>query len=94
MNCELFSVRDQAADGYVEPFAAPTIEFAIRSFSDSVQKEGHAFARYPQDFALFHVGTFDMALGVMDGFPARKIADASQFAHGSLLDLLQDEEQA
>ncbi len=59
----LFTVYDSAAGAFLDPFVAPSIEFAIREFRTIVNKEGHQFNLYPSDYTLFHIGTF----GTEDG---------------------------
>lgn len=65
MNTEIFTVYDSAARRYLEPFCAETIETAIRMFRALVEKEGHSFNRWPQDYTLFHIGKFDSENGVL-----------------------------
>ncbi len=79
MKIELFAVLDQAAERFLEIFCAPTIEFAIRGFKEACGKEGHQFQKFPEDFALFHVGTFDCELGAIEPRSAHKIAIAGSF---------------
>ncbi len=66
----LFTVYDSAAGGFLDPFVAPSIEFAIREFRTIVNKEGHQFNLYPSDYTLFHIGTFDPENGVLSGTDA------------------------
>lgn len=84
MKIELFSVLDSAAERYLEIFCAPTLEFAIRGFREACGKEGHQFQKFPEDFSLFHVGTFNAELGAIEPIPAHKIAIASSFVHEGL----------
>lgn len=65
MDTNLFTVFDAAANAFLEPFHAPTIEFAIREFRRAVNQEGHHFNRFPSDYTLFHVGQFDQSTGVI-----------------------------
>ncbi len=77
MKMELFAVLDQAAERFLELFCAPTLEFAIRGFREACGQEGHQFRKFPEDFSLFHVGTFDCELGVIEPIVAHKIAMAT-----------------
>lgn len=65
MNVELFTVYDSAARRYLEPFGAETIEVALRMFRQLVNREGHGFAKFPEDYTLFHVGRFDAETGLL-----------------------------
>ncbi len=90
MKVEIFSVFDSAATRYMDPFTAPTIEFALRGFREACCREDHQFRKFPQDYALYHVGSFDAELGVIKSMEARKVANASSML-GPQIDL---EEQA
>lgn len=68
MKTGLFTVFDNAANRFLEPFPAETVEVAIRSFREIVNTDGHQFNKFPQDYTLFHVGVFDQELGTIDAF--------------------------
>lgn len=79
MNIELFAIFDSAAERYIEPFCGSTIGVALRGFQEACEKEGHQFNKFPEDYALYHVGSFDADLGVLTPIPAHKIAQASSY---------------
>lgn len=79
MSVELFTVFDQAANRYMDPFCAPTIEFAVRGFREACETDGHQFNKYPEDYVLYHVGGFDAELGVLEPSNPHKIANAMSF---------------
>lgn len=91
---ELFSILDAAAERYMDPFCAPTIEFAIRGFKEACSIKDHQFSKFPEDYSLFHIGTFDPELCQIDPCIAKKIAVASSFVHGGQLDIEYDGEIA
>jgi len=62
----LFTVYDAAAGLYLDPFVAPSIEFAIREFRKIVNTEGHQFNNFPADYTLFHIGKFSAESGNLD----------------------------
>lgn len=68
---KMFAIRDSAANAYMPPFSLPTTEIAIRSFSEVVNQEGHAFNKHPSDYELFSLGEFNDADGSVtcDGPP-------------------------
>lgn len=82
MMMEIFSVLDMAAKQYLEPFFAPTIDFAIRGFKSACQKDGHQFAEYPEDYVLYKIGVFDGEKGEITGESMQKIANATSFTGG------------
>jgi hypothetical protein len=61
----LFTVFDSAAKAYMEPFFAPTVEFAIRKFRATVNEPGTTIHRFPEDYSLFAIGEFDPETGMV-----------------------------
>ena len=56
----IFTVFDSKAAAYLTPFYAQTKGVAIRQFSDAINGDPtHNFARHPEDFTLFELGTYD-----------------------------------
>jgi len=68
MNC--FTVYDSAARRYLEPFFAETVEVAIRMFRTLCNRPEHQFAKFPEDYALFHIGSFSQETGMLESFVA------------------------
>lgn len=71
MKLTICSVRDSKADAFLQPFFAQSRGVAIRSFSAAAKpaataEASHDFAKYPDDFSLFELGTFDQVTGVID----------------------------
>lgn len=62
---QVFTVYDSAAKAFLSPFQAPTIESAIRSFREVVNREGHQFNKFPEDYTLFHIGHFELDTGML-----------------------------
>lgn len=81
---EGFTVYDSAAARYLDPFFAPTIEFAIRGFRQAVNKEGHQFHEFPEDYTLFHVGSFDPEKGIFVPQEPRSLGVAITFLNKGL----------
>ncbi len=79
MRVELFAVFDAAAKRFIDPFCGPTLEYAIRGFREVCETDGHQFQKYPEDYSLFHVGSFDSELGALTPLEGHKIAMASSF---------------
>lgn len=69
MREEIFTVFDTAAKRFLQPFFADTVEVACRMFRELVNKEGHQFNKYPEDYVLFHLGTYDGENGSLNSFP-------------------------
>lgn len=79
MMSELFSVFDSAANMYIEPFFAPTVAFALRGFQEACQKDGHQFHKFPEDYILYHIATFEHKTGVLIPLTPHKVAMALSF---------------
>ena len=72
----VFTVRDAVADRFLEPFFLPNEGTARRSFSEAVNSPGHQFNKYPEDYALYVIGSFDEEAGVLTPCEARKLVNA------------------
>lgn len=59
----LFSVRDLKAGTYGQPFALANRQVAMRTFSTWVLNPESFFSKFPHDFELFEVGSFDQLTG-------------------------------
>lgn len=55
----VFSIYDTKASAYLTPFFLPTVPMALRVFAECANSSDHQFGRHPEDFTLFHLGTFD-----------------------------------
>lgn len=66
----VFTVFDSAARRFLEPFCADTPEVACRMFRTLVNREGHQFNRFPEDYTLFQIGEFDGELGTLKSLSA------------------------
>lgn len=60
---QILAVRDRAVDSFGTPIFVPAVGVAVRSFSDEVNRPESAMSAHPEDYDLFHLGTYDDALG-------------------------------
>jgi len=65
MITKAFSVRDSKANTFGVPFFAVNSAVAARMFTDLVSDVKSTVSRFPDDFTLFEVGSFDDDKGVM-----------------------------
>lgn len=65
MQINVFSVYDSKAEFYGTPFFMPTVNSAIRAFSDLANDRSTTIFKHPGDFTLFHIGTFDDRQGIV-----------------------------
>jgi len=63
---KVFTVHDSPAAAFLPPFYFATVGMAIRAFTDSVNDPGHQFAKHPNDYTLFALGTYDDSNGQFD----------------------------
>lgn len=59
MLTKIFTVYDTKAKAYMPPFYMQSTGQAMRAFEDTVNDETHAFAKHPEDYVLYELGTFD-----------------------------------
>ena len=63
MKLQMFSVYDQKARTFCTPFFCPNEHVAVRAFGHSANDPTTEVGRYPHDFSIYHLGTFDMETG-------------------------------
>lgn len=58
---QILCVRDRAADVFGRPSFHTSVGGAIRGFVDEINRahEENVMFRHPEDFDMFHVGTYD-----------------------------------
>lgn len=59
MKLEMMAVKDEALEAYMRPFFAQSVGQAARMFADEVNNEQGEMVKHPQDYALYHLGTWD-----------------------------------
>lgn len=60
----VFSVYDEKAQAFMQPFFAHSRGLAVRQLSGISDPE-HPFVKWPEDFRLYCLGHFDDARGVI-----------------------------
>ena len=59
MNLNIYSIKDSKAGTFSQPFYSVNHSTAIRSFNASLQDATNPLSNYPQDFSLYHLGTWE-----------------------------------
>lgn len=59
----MYSVRDSKGETYSPPFLAKTPGEAERMFTNEVHNTQSQISKYPEDFDLYHLGTYDDVTG-------------------------------
>ncbi len=66
MKLQAYSIHDQAAKAFINPFFMHNDGLAIRAFSDNVNsKDDNNIAKHPDQFTLYHLGSFDDEKGAL-----------------------------
>ncbi len=63
MITDIFAVLDACAQRYLEPFFCPNVDVAIREFRRLANDTTCRFAIHPEDYVLYHIGTWDFETG-------------------------------
>lgn len=59
MKVKMFTILDAKAEAYLQPFFAQTEGVAIRMVQSTLEKGDSNFSKYPDDFSMFLIGTYD-----------------------------------
>lgn len=59
MKLKVYTVYDSKTEAYIQPFYMQAKGQAIRSFTELVQDEKHAFGKHPEDYTIFELGDYD-----------------------------------
>lgn len=65
MIVQVFAVRDSKAALFSQPWFSVSVASAVRAFTDAVNDGKGDFGKHPDDYTLFHIGTFDDQGGVV-----------------------------
>lgn len=55
----MFTIYDSKAQAYLPPFFLHAEQIAMRTFGDCVNDPKHQFGLHPEDYTLWHIGSFD-----------------------------------
>lgn len=56
---KMFVIYDSKTEAYLTPFFMPSKGDAIRALSSLVADVSHNFGKYPEDFTLFEIGSWN-----------------------------------
>lgn len=70
MQIQIFSIYDSKAEAYLPPFYSQNPRTALRQMVAAVTDASHQFCKYPEDYTLFHIGSFDDELGLVQSLGA------------------------
>lgn len=69
LTLKMYSVRDAKAEAYLQPFYVTKEGEAVRGFKECIQDTSHKFHNFPEDYALFEIGSFNQETGTLESLP-------------------------
>lgn len=78
MKQECFSVYDRRTQYFNVPFFSPTIESGKRVFMEACRNGETLLHKYPEDYELYHVGSFDDSSAHFDPMHPVPVLTATQ----------------
>lgn len=76
---KVFSVRDEKTGVYMRPFFELHIASALRSWTEACNEPTSPFCKFPEDFTLYEVGSFDDLEGHLEALKVpHKVSTASE----------------
>lgn len=86
MKLQVMAVYDSKARVFLQPWFCVHIDVGIRAFAQAANQEGHQVGEAPEDFVLWHLGTYNDDNAVFDlKQPYTNLGPASQFKKGTAL---------
>lgn len=71
MKLKIFAVYDSKVAAYMQPFFMRTTGEALRAWGTTAADTSTQFNKYPGDFSLFEIGSFNEETGEVKALPAR-----------------------
>lgn len=59
MKLHIFAVKDRALNAFMTPWFAQTVNQAIRMFQDEVNNPQGQMIKHPDDYDLYHLGSWN-----------------------------------
>lgn len=79
MMVRMFAIYDEKALVYKTPFTFPQRGQALRVFTDLANDSRTEIGKYPGDFVLYEVGTFDDETGALEAIMPINLGKALEF---------------
>ncbi len=70
MILQIFDIFDSATGSYARPFFMLSKGEATRAFVDIINDDQSSIHKHPEDFTLFHLGSFDQETAEFKSLPA------------------------
>lgn len=82
MNLNIYTIKDAKAGTHAQPFFSVNHTTAMRSFYVSVKDPSNPLSAYPEDFSLWHLGTYNDITGKLDGNDPEFVANSAHQEEG------------
>lgn len=79
MTLNVYAIHDEKAALYMNPFFFPTQGQALRAFNDLVNDSNSTVYKHPEDYRLYHLGTYDDHTGTFTTHNPELVASANDF---------------
>lgn len=66
MKVQIYSIYDTKAESYHQPFFTTNDATAMRMLQNELQNPESNFSKYPEDYHLFHIGTFNDTTALLE----------------------------
>lgn len=83
MKLGIFTVFDIKAGAYLRPFFSLTAGTAVREFATELNNPESNFAKYPEDFHVVELGSFDDSTGDFETHKPKVVATATALIQNS-----------
>lgn len=76
---KMYCVKDVKSGLFNSPHFVSSDGVAIRSFGAACEDKSTDLNKYPSDFSLYHVGSFNLETGMIEPTQPKQIANAAEF---------------
>lgn len=76
MRLEVFCIYDAATGAFMQPFFARSKGEALRSFTELANDPKTSVHKYPSDYTMFLLGSWDDGGGIFDTAPPERVISA------------------
>ena len=83
MKLKVYSVYDQAAKAFTQPFYLHNDGLAVRSFQDNVNHQDSQISKHPDQFTLFLIGEFNDVDGTITCHEPKSLGTGLQYVNPS-----------
>lgn len=95
MILQIFAVYDQKSHAFASPFYLAHVDLAKRAFAEAANTPGHSLAKYPEDFFLYRLGTWNDETSEFSPLPQKEyVAHALEYRAGTKLSVVEDKRES